>query len=337
MEVCPKTIGTITPQANIFDLDGKQVSLDSICNSKPTVLIFYRGGWCPYCKRHLGELQMIENEIKELGYQIVALSADHYSTAPKVVDKKDLTYSIYSDYKQDAAKAYGVSFKLDEKTYKKQKNVYQMDIEKWNQTESHELPVPSVFIIKDLRIKYSYVNPEYQSRLSSKVLLAVLRDIEEKKVPTSSAIPNANPADVNSPEAIVLAGLSAITHDKGSQADWNRFKSLFLTDAKISVLQHKKDSAFMMSFGVAEFIEASSKHGNENGFKEFSTGNTIEEYNGIATVFQSYVALHGDKQVKGVNTYQLVYKDNRWWISSLIWTNDQNGVSLPEKYIAKPE
>ncbi len=104
MEICPIPISSSIPNCNVYDLDGKQVKLDSICASVPTVLVFYRGGWCPYCTRQLSALQEIESEIKSYGYQVVALSADHYSTAPKVIDRKNINYSIYSDFEQKAAK-----------------------------------------------------------------------------------------------------------------------------------------------------------------------------------------------------------------------------------------
>ena len=332
LEICPIPISSYTPKVNVYSLEGRTVKLDSVVNSKPTVLIFYRGGWCPYCKRQLAAIQEIETEIKSMGYQVVALSADHYSTAPKIAEKKNINYQIYSDFEQKASKKYGISFVLDEKTYKKYKTLYHFDIENWGQNDRHELPVPSIFIIKGKQIQYSYSNPDYKTRLSAEVLLAVLHDMENKKIPTSSAIHKVLPGDVHSPQAIVTAGLNAISRNKGETADWKRFETLFLPNAQISVLQHKNDTALLQTFPIKSFIETSSKP-SENGFKEYGTGNTIEEYNGVATVFQSYVALHGEKQVKGINTYQLIYMDDRWWISSLIWTNNRNQIEVPQKYI----
>ena len=36
--------------------DGTPFDLGAAFSEKPTVLIFYRGGWCPFCNRELGEL-----------------------------------------------------------------------------------------------------------------------------------------------------------------------------------------------------------------------------------------------------------------------------------------
>ena len=62
------------------------------------------------------------------------------------------------------------------------------------------------------------------------------------------------------------------------------------------------------------------------------SSSTVEEYNGIATVFQGYYAKELDMEEKGVNSYQLFYDGTRWWITGLIWTSDRNGVALPKKY-----
>lgn len=42
----------------------------------PIVLIFYRGQWCPFCNRHLSELQDSLAVLKELGVQVVAISPE---------------------------------------------------------------------------------------------------------------------------------------------------------------------------------------------------------------------------------------------------------------------
>ncbi len=335
MDICPIPISSNVPSSQVYSIEGKIVQLDSIVNSKPTILIFYRGGWCPYCKRQLSILEEIKNEISEQGYQIIALSADHYSNSQKTVQNNKLTFQVFSDFEQNSAKKYGISFILDQKTYKKYKNVLQFDLEKWGGNDKHELPVPSIFIIKEKRILYSYVNPEYKTRLAAEVLLAVLHNLENKNLATYRAIKNSEPKDVHSPEAIVSALLSSISVNKGETADWKRFETLFLPKAQISVLQYKIDTSKLLNFSLKSFIANSSANSTEKGFREYSTGNTIEEYNGLATVFQSYVALEGETQVKGVNTYQLVYQDKRWWIASLILTSNINGIEVPEQYIQK--
>src|SRR5690554_5506850 len=76
-DISPLLIGEQVPNANLLDVDGLSVQLKDVMNVKPTILVFYRGGWCPYCNSQLSGLAEIEDEIEKLGYQIVAISPDH--------------------------------------------------------------------------------------------------------------------------------------------------------------------------------------------------------------------------------------------------------------------
>ncbi len=60
-EICPLKVGMDIPEAAIYSIDHKQVSLNALTSEKPTILIFYRGAWCGYCTKHLAEL----NDAKE--------------------------------------------------------------------------------------------------------------------------------------------------------------------------------------------------------------------------------------------------------------------------------
>ncbi len=66
--VTPLLIGQTVPNSTLQTVDGDPVSLKALTMQKPTVLIFYRGGWCPYCNRQLSGLKNIEGQLDELGY-----------------------------------------------------------------------------------------------------------------------------------------------------------------------------------------------------------------------------------------------------------------------------
>ena len=36
---------------------------------------------------------------------------------------------------------------------------------------------------------------------------------------------------------------------------------------------------------------------------------------------------------RGINSYQLVYFKDRWWIVNVLWTGDRNGEPIPRKYL----
>ena len=88
--------GSTAPSANIFNSEGQQVSLAEIISGKPTLLIFFRGGWCPYCNLHLSEVQKIEPELTKLGIQVLALSPDKHELIKKNTEKNKLSYLLLS-------------------------------------------------------------------------------------------------------------------------------------------------------------------------------------------------------------------------------------------------
>ncbi len=170
-DISPLLIGEKIPDVTLVSVEGKQESLTSIIDGKPSILLFYRGGWCPYCNRHLSEIGSIEDKILELGYQIIAISPDAPAKLIASIDKNKLKYRLYSDGNGALSKAMGISFKAPERSLERL-------AEYSDGQNTGFLPVPSVFIINpDGTIVFEYVNPDYKVRISAKLLLAILENL----------------------------------------------------------------------------------------------------------------------------------------------------------------
>jgi peroxiredoxin len=96
-DISPLLIGEFIPEAVLKAPDASSRKVLAIIAEKPTVLLFYRGGWCPFCNAHLSEIQSIQSEVIKLGYQIVAISPDSPENLSATDDKDKLDYSLYSD------------------------------------------------------------------------------------------------------------------------------------------------------------------------------------------------------------------------------------------------
>ena len=163
----------------MYDTSGKEIELKDYVGEKATVLVFYRGGWCPYCIRHLSALQEIKPELDKMGYELLAITPDDYTRLDStVVRSGDFDYTLFSDKNINAINAFGIGWKINDKLYQKYKDSYGMDTEWWTGSQHHVLPVPSVFIIKEGKIMYQHVNPKYSDRLSPDILLAMIRSLE---------------------------------------------------------------------------------------------------------------------------------------------------------------
>jgi len=178
--VKPILIGSMIPKVELKTVTGKTLQLNDHLKGKKTLLIFYRGGWCPFCNKQLSSLIDIQKNLKKLGYQIVAISADQPSELKKSLVKQDLGYELLSDSDAKASKAFGIAFQVDSAGTEKLRS-FGIDIESASGNKEHILPVPAVFLVnKESKIDFSYVNPNYKIRLKSEIIKAAAREFEKE-------------------------------------------------------------------------------------------------------------------------------------------------------------
>lgn len=172
-DVCPVKIGKEIPNTIVRTVDNKEISLKEIIDKQKSIIIFYRGGWCPYCNLHLSELQSIEDDLIKIGYKLIAISMDKPENLNATIDKHNLKYELYSDNQANACTEFGIAFKVENDYVDKLKS-FNMNLEESSGEKHHILPVPSVFLTDENGIiKFEYVNPNYKERISGKLLLEV--------------------------------------------------------------------------------------------------------------------------------------------------------------------
>lgn len=167
----PLKLGDSIPDVKLRTEDDKEVSLRKLVSEKPTVLIFYRGGWCPFCNRHLQSLAGIEDDLNKAGVQLLAISMDHPAKLKATPDREKLHYRLLSDSDATAATAFGIAFKVDDKTVEKYKG-YGINLDAASGKDHHILPHPAVFVADTSgKIRFAHVNPDYKVRLEPKKIL----------------------------------------------------------------------------------------------------------------------------------------------------------------------
>jgi peroxiredoxin len=170
-EVQPLEIGSAVPAVAVQTTTGAAVQLNALTQGKPSVIIFYRGGWCPYCTRHLAALGEVEPELRARGYQILAISTDNAEHAAATEADTELGYQLFADPKMDAAKAFGLAYKVDPPTLEKLAS-YKIDIEAASGETHHLLPVPAVFLTDAQgNITFRHFDADYTTRLDAEELL----------------------------------------------------------------------------------------------------------------------------------------------------------------------
>jgi hypothetical protein len=162
--------------------------------------------------------------------------------------------------------------------------------------------------------------------------------------PVFSQTADVRPEDVASPEAIVLAAYDAIARAPGENFDWDRFRGLFLPGAMMIPSTEQRGGSFDV-LTVQEFIDWIDNSYAENnpiggpddqGFQEEEVATVIERFGDIAQAFSTYQKhLWGQDEIlgRGINSFQLVYNDGRWWIAGIAWDEEVGAGPLPEKYL----
>ncbi len=169
------------PDVTLRTAEGAAVKLREEVAKKPAVLVFYRGGWCPYCTAHLAALSEIHDDLTEAGFQILAIGADQPWKIAATPGYDKFNYTLLSDSGMKAADAFGISFKVSDETLSKYVNDYKIDIEAASGETHHKLPHPAVFIVDTGgTIRYAHVNPDYRTRLEPKKILAKAREFAKE-------------------------------------------------------------------------------------------------------------------------------------------------------------
>lgn len=172
-DIAPLLIGEKIPNITLKLVDGNAVSLKTVLDKKRTILVFYRGGWCPYCNLHLAALGEAEKELLDLGYQIVAISPDAPKNLKVTEEKDKVNYLLLSDSNGDLAKAMGIAFQAP--------LLYKPIISKGSDGVNNKfLPVPSVFIVNlDDEIEFEHITPDYKHRISNDLLVAAAKSLKK--------------------------------------------------------------------------------------------------------------------------------------------------------------
>jgi hypothetical protein len=154
----------------------------------------------------------------------------------------------------------------------------------------------------------------------------------------AAKVPAPKPEDVKSVDAIVHAAYDVISGPAGAR-DWNRFRSIFLPQARFTQVGKGPDGAtFVISWSVDEFIRDATGVFAKDPFYENSIVNQPQSYGNMTQVFSSYESHRspGDKPFdRGINSFQVLNDGKRWWIVSIFWDSERPDDPLPASMARK--
>ncbi|HZG52023.1 MAG TPA: hypothetical protein VEZ40_07800 [Pyrinomonadaceae bacterium] len=177
-----------------------------------------------------------------------------------------------------------------------------------------------------------------QSTSRPQLFLKMQQPATNGQPPAPTTPPAANPADVNSLDAILAAVYDSISGAKGKPRNWDRFRSLFVPGARLIPTFKRPTGEFAArALTPEEFIASSGKFMEEQGFFEQGIANHVETFGNIAQVFSVYEGRHATADpkpfVRGINSIQLMNDGKRWWVVTIFWQAEDAANPLPRKYL----
>lgn len=174
--VTPLLNGQFVPDVTLKTAFGKDIRLQSVVESRPSVILFYRGGWCPYCNRQMAGLVEVEQQILDLGYQIVVISPDSPQRLQEQQTQTEFDVLRLSDENLQAIRGFGLAYFVDESTAKFYRNNNGAKLATLDGTDRFVLPVPAAYVVDDTGlIKFQYANPNYKVRIEPQLLYYAAR------------------------------------------------------------------------------------------------------------------------------------------------------------------
>lgn len=175
--VRPILVGSPVPAVELTELSGEATTLAALLGGRRTVLVFYRGGWCPFCNLQLSELRKLGPDLAAQDFQLLAVSPDRAEILRKTLEEGDIDFTLASDSRALALQAFGIAFRVDDATLEKYRG-FGVDLEQASGQAHHALPVPSVFVIDAAGlIQFAYVNPDYRTRVPLRMVRAAMEAV----------------------------------------------------------------------------------------------------------------------------------------------------------------
>lgn len=166
--------GQRAPDFELPDAGGKRVRLRDLLADSAVVLLFYRGGWCPYCNLTLRAWSEQQSALREAGAALVAIAPESAPQGLATQHKNRLDFALLTDAGNRVAEAYGLVHTLDAEL----DALYRaggVDLRRINDDSEARLPLPAAFLIEPLgSVVLAQVETDYRRRLEPELMLRAL-------------------------------------------------------------------------------------------------------------------------------------------------------------------
>lgn len=168
-------VGDRVDPFTLDDATGQPVALDQIVEAGPAVVVFYRGGWCPYCNLALRTYQRdLLPLLDRFAARLVAISPQSPDQSLSTAEKAKLSFTVLSDPGSRLAGRIGIDFQQADDVLDAQRQLG-LDLAQVNAEGATRLPRPTVLVVdRDRVVRFIDVQPDYTARTEVVDILSAL-------------------------------------------------------------------------------------------------------------------------------------------------------------------
>jgi peroxiredoxin len=157
--------GTPMPDGMLQDVASQPTTLAEARDGKPAVVVFYRGGWCPYCNLTLRTYQAeLVPALAEAGVGLIAITPEKPDGSLSLQETAELTFTILTDPGNQIAGQLGIAITPPAEVTAAQAALG-LDLTQRNADGTTRIPMPAVAIVDAAGvIRWIDVHPDYTTR-----------------------------------------------------------------------------------------------------------------------------------------------------------------------------
>lgn len=175
IEQSARQVGDAAIDAQLSGWDGNSVRLSELWSQGPIVLMWYRGGWCPYCNIQLRAMQQSMDKIENAGARLVVLTPELPEKAKETSAANDLDIVALHDKDNRVARKYGLVFKLPEVIVPAYRD--KLKLPEYNGNDAMELPLAATYVIdRTGKITYAFLDADYKHRAEPAEVIKAVKD-----------------------------------------------------------------------------------------------------------------------------------------------------------------
>ena len=168
-------VGLTVADTDLLDVRGAWTTLYRATAGRTSVIVFYRGAWCPYCNIALAVYQgELLPWLNQRGVELVAISPQRPDGSLSMQEKNNLAFTVLSDPGNSLARRLGVLTQPSTDARAAQLRLG-LDLRGVNADGTIELPMPTTLIVDAEHVlRWIDVHPDYSTRTEPQQILDAL-------------------------------------------------------------------------------------------------------------------------------------------------------------------